>query len=75
MLQMNINSIKILGIMWNIKHDTLEFNFQEYRLIHQISFQLVMDLVTDNYLRMDYFQSLNWCHKQFVHLMLAYRFQ
>ena len=30
MLQMNINSIKILGIMWNIKHDTLEFNFQEY---------------------------------------------
>ena len=37
---MNINSIKILGIMWNIKHDTLEFNFQEYMLIHQIKFSV-----------------------------------
>ena len=42
-------------------------------LIHQINFQLVMDLVTNNHLMMDYFQSLNWCHKQFVPLMFVYR--
>ena len=43
-------------------------------LIHQINFNLVMDLVTNNHLGINYFQTLNWRHKEFVPLMFVYRF-
>ena len=29
------NSTKVLGLMWNIKHDTLQLNFQEHMLLIQ----------------------------------------
>lgn len=29
------NSTKVLGLVWNIKHDTLELNFQEHMLLIQ----------------------------------------